>query len=129
MHNSGILILTSHISRLCSVDVIKQILNNASRIVETNLYVHLENSLPKKSDSYFSDNHQKVFEGLEKKCSPCFNQLPTSSDKWNCSADVLTFISRFYSQAFYQCKHLNISILTHNLGHPKVLKKHHYLRW
>ena len=131
MYSSGILILTTHVSRLCSADVIKQILNSASKIVDTNLYVHLENSSSKKIDflshlGTSTRNYSNVFVGLKEKCNPSSNQYP--DDKWQCSTDVLTFVSRFYSQAFYQCKHLNISILTHNIGHQYLLKRHHYLR-
>lgn len=96
MHESGLLVLTKHVSSLCRGDNISRIVSSVKKIVATKLYVHLDNVSIGSPTSYSLEN------------------------KLNCqqpaSADVLSFLMKFYSEAATQCDTLNVNVLLHNLS-------------
>ncbi|XP_039269906.2 bifunctional coenzyme A synthase-like [Styela clava] len=118
MHPSGLLILTTHISSLCKGDAVARILTNVGKFVKSTLYVHLINvhgSTSINKDSSFTVSNLLHSTGSRPLTPHTFN------------ADVLPFVTKFYSQCALHCGHLDVNVLLHNIGesssHPQPLPK------
>uniref|UniRef100_F6T7H6 Bifunctional coenzyme A synthase n=1 Tax=Ciona intestinalis TaxID=7719 RepID=F6T7H6_CIOIN len=96
MHRSGILVLTNHVSVLSYGDTVKRIVAGVKKIVDSTLYVHVENTC---------------------NVSQILNTHPsTSNTPRSFSSDIFPFISKFYEEAASQCEDLDVNILLHNIG-------------
>jgi len=96
MHDSGLLILTKHISHLCRGNNISNLVSNVKNIVTNKLYIHLAN---------ISNGSPKDDQSL---CQN-YNVLQQNS-----SSEIFTFLMKFYSEAAEQCGELDVNVNLHN---------------
>ncbi|XP_002131624.2 bifunctional coenzyme A synthase [Ciona intestinalis] len=111
MHRSGILVLTNHVSALSYGDTVKRIVAGVKKIVDSTLYVHVENTCN------VSQIKTSSFE-FSLKSHPNTSNTPRSF-----SSDIFPFISKFYEEAASQCEDLDVNILLHNIGQHSGRRK------
>ena len=96
MHDSGLLILTKHISHLCRGNNISNLVSNVKNIVTNKLYIHLANisNRSPKDDQSLCQNYNIL--------------------QQNSSSEIFTFLMKFYSEAAEQCGELDVNVNLHN---------------
>lgn len=106
MHRNGLLVLSTHVSALSKGDTVLKILKNVKKLVKSTLYVHLNNAHEPYSDTKNSSLNDLLSQGL------------LAQSKAGCSfhADVIPFVTKFYSEASLHCNDLDVNVLLHNIG-------------